>query len=81
MLHAPDVLRIRGKNMRMIIDRIEDTTAVVELETGETLCLPYALFQPVGAQEGDVLYLSLDKEQTALRKERSSALLKKLFEK
>ena len=77
MLHAPDVLRIRGKNMRMIIDRIEDTTAVVELETGET----YALFQPVGAQEGDVLYLYLDKEQTALRKERSSALLKKLFEK
>ena len=67
--------------MRMIIDRIEDTTAVVELETGETLCLPYALFQPGGAQEGDVLYLYLDKEQTALRKERSSALLKKLFEK
>ena len=32
-------------------------------------------------QEGDVLYLSLDKEQTALRKERSAALLKKLFEK
>lgn len=67
--------------MKFIIDRIEQDTAIVELESGEILSLPYALLRPLQAKEGDVLRLSIDQEETAKRRERVSSLLKDIFQK
>lgn len=67
--------------MKLILDRIEEDTAIVELESGELLSLPYALLRPLQAKEGDVLQLSIDQEQTAQRRERAAALLKDIFQK
>lgn len=67
--------------MKFIIDRIEQDTAIVELESGESLSLPYALLRPLQAKEGDVLRLSIDQEETAKRRERVSSLLKDIFQK
>lgn len=67
--------------MKFIIDRIEQETAVVELESGEILSLPYALLRPLQAKEGDVLRLSIDQEETAKRRGRVSSLLKDIFQK
>ena len=67
--------------MKFIIDRIEQDTAIVELEGGESLSLPYALLRPLQAKEGDVLRLCIDQEETAKRRERVSSLLKDIFQK
>ncbi len=67
--------------MKFIIDRIEQDTAIVELESGEILSLPYALLRPLQAKEGDVLRLSIDQEETAKRRERVSSLIKDIFQK
>ena len=67
--------------MKFIIDRIEQDTAIVELESGEILSLPYALLRPLQAKEGDVLRLSIDQEETAKRRGRVSSLLKDIFQK
>ena len=67
--------------MRLIIDRIEEDTAIVELESGELFSLPYALLRPLQAKEGDVFQLNIDQEQTAQRRERAAALLKDIFQK
>ncbi len=65
--------------MNIIIDRIEGEIAVVELENGQMLRLPSSLLHPLGAKEGDVVRLCIDKEQTAARKARAASLLKNLF--
>jgi hypothetical protein len=67
--------------MKFIIDRIEQDTAIVELESGEILSLPYTLLRPLQAKEGDVLQLCIDQEETAKRRERVSSLLKDIFQK
>ncbi len=67
--------------MKFIIDRIEQDTAIVELESGEILSLPYTLLRPLQAKEGDVLQLRIDQEETAKRRERVSSLLKDIFQK
>ncbi len=67
--------------MKFIIDRIEQDTAIVELESGEILSLPYALLGPLQAKEGDVLQLCIDQEETDRRRERVSSLLKDIFQK
>ncbi len=67
--------------MKFTIDRIEQETAVVELESGEILSLPYALLGPLQAKEGDVLQLCIDQEETDRRRERVSSLLKDIFQK
>ena len=67
--------------MKFIIDRIEQDTAIVELESGEILSLPYTLLRPLQAKEGDVLQLCIDQAETAKRRERVSSLLKDIFQK
>jgi len=67
--------------MKFTIDRIEQETAVVELESGEILALPYTLLRPLQAKEGDVLQLCIDQEETDRRRERVSSLLKDIFQK
>lgn len=66
--------------MQITIDRIEGEIAIVELENGETLNLPFALFAPLGAKEGDVLRISIDAEETAQRKAHIASLLQGLFQ-
>lgn len=67
--------------MKFTIDRIEQETAVVELESGEILSLPYTLLRPLQAKEGDVLQLCIDQEETDRRRTRVSSLLKDIFQK
>ena len=67
--------------MKFTIDRIEQETAVVELESGEILSLPYPLLRPLQAKEGDVLQLCIDQEETDRRHARVSSLLKDIFQK
>ncbi|MBS6511532.1 MAG: DUF3006 domain-containing protein [Clostridiales bacterium] len=67
--------------MKFTVDRIEQDIAVIELENGETLSLPYALLRPLQAKEGDVLQLCIDEEETIQRRERVASLLKDIFQK
>lgn len=52
--------------MKLIIDRIEENTAVLELESGECVNVPKVLID--NAQEGDTIIISVEKktkEQTS----------------
>lgn len=51
--------------MKVVIDRIEDTVATVELETGKMINVPAELFD--GCKEGDVVYITPNKEETEKR--------------
>lgn len=48
--------------MKVVIDRIEDGIATVELENGKMINAPAELFD--GCKEGDIVYISPDKEET-----------------
>ena len=48
--------------MRVVIDRIEDGIASVELANGKILCVPAELFE--GCKEGDIVYITPNKEET-----------------
>ena len=49
---------------RIVIDRIEDGIATVELENGKMINVPAALFDSF--REGDVVQLLLDEKETAV---------------
>ncbi len=57
--------------MRVVIDRIEDGIASVELENGKMLNVPAELFD--GCKEGDIVYITPNKEET--QKKRSEVLI------
>lgn len=63
------------------IDRIEDGIAVLIMRDDPAVCLavPAALLPP-GSKEGDILTMSLerDEEATAAARERSGSLIEKL---
>lgn len=63
--------------MTWIIDRIENDIAVCEIESF-TIDIPLSAL-PEGVQEGDVISLSVDKAQTADRKEKIKDLMNTLF--
>lgn len=63
--------------MNWIIDRIENDTAVCGAGS-ITIDVPLAVL-PKGASEGDVITLSVDKEQTAERKNKINNLMNSLF--
>lgn len=65
--------------MKVVIDRIEDAFAVVELPDGTTAKLP-AVLLPEGAQEGDVLELRLLPQDRKAREKRIQTLMDKVFE-
>lgn len=48
--------------MKVVIDRIEDGIASVELANGKILCVPAELFE--GCKEGDIVYITPNKEET-----------------
>lgn len=53
--------------MKVVIDRIEDTVATVELENGKMINVPAELFD--GCREGDIVYITPDKEETQKKTE------------
>ncbi len=64
----------------LIIDRFESDIAVIEYDN-ITFDLPRVLL-PKGAKEGDVIRISItvDKEETALRRRKVERLMDELFE-
>ena len=53
--------------MKVVIDRIEDSIATVELENGKILNVPCELFE--GCREGDIVYITPDKVETEKKKQ------------
>ena len=53
--------------MRVVIDRIEDGIASVELPDGKIICVPAELF--AGCKEGDIVYITPNKEETEKKKQ------------
>lgn len=53
--------------MRVVIDRIEDGIASVELPDGKIICVPAELF--ADCKEGDIVYITPDKEETEKKKQ------------
>ncbi len=47
--------------MRIVVDRIEENIAVVELESGKTVTVPTELL--CGAKEGDSIVLTVEKKE------------------
>ncbi len=70
---------MRNMQPHMTVDRIEGDIAVCEKEDGSRCEIPLDLLSG-DVKEGDVLNPdgSINKEETALKKERISALLKRL---
>lgn len=64
--------------MKVTIDRITDGIALVEYADGKTEKLPAALL-PEGAQEGDILELTLLPQERKQQKERVQALMDEVF--
>lgn len=65
--------------MRVIIDRFEGDYAVVELPDMSMVDMPKQLV-PEGAQEGDILSIEIDLDETKNRKERIRKLMDDLWE-
>lgn len=64
--------------MKIIVDKIEENIATVELENGEMLNLPSKILD--GAEEGDIVEIIVRKNETYERKETIEKLAKRLFE-
>lgn len=63
--------------MRVIVDRIEGKYAVVELDDKSTVDLPLVLLP--GANEGDIVNITIDKELTEQRREEIKKKLNDLW--
>ncbi len=66
--------------MNVIIDRFEEDFAVVELDEGKFADLPRALL-PEGAKVGDVISITVDRDETEARRARIGSLRRRLFKK
>ncbi len=65
--------------MKVIIDRFEGDFAVVELENGSVFAnMPKALV-PKEAKEGDVISITVDREETERRRQHIRAMMNKIF--
>lgn len=64
--------------MKVTIDRIEGSTAVVELKNGEFCNVPVTLFAP--CKEGDIFSIEKDVSSMKEQKEKIDALMNELFE-
>ncbi len=65
--------------MKVIIDRFEEDYAVVELEEGVFVNIPKALL-PNMVEEGDVLTIEIDEEETERRRNRVEEMRGHLLE-
>ncbi|MEW8973982.1 MAG: DUF3006 domain-containing protein [Tissierellaceae bacterium] len=64
--------------MKFIIDRFEDAIAVVELDDKEIIDIPRQIL-PRDAKEGDVIIVSISKEETEERRKRIEDKFRLLF--
>lgn len=64
--------------MKVIIDRFEGESAVVEITEGNCVTIPKILIPD--AVEGDVISICIDKDETSQRKERIQKLMDNLWE-
>lgn len=64
--------------MRLIIDRFEGDFAVAELEDGSFVNLPKCVVPD--AKEGDVILITIDRDETKHRDEKITGLMDKLFQ-
>ncbi len=65
--------------MKAFIDRFEEDYAVVELEEGVFVNMPKALL-PNLVEEGDVLTIEIDEEETERRRNRMEEMMSRLLE-
>lgn len=65
--------------MRLIIDRFEGDFAIVELENKDRVDMPKVLI-PEEAKEGDVIDITVNKEETRDKKENIEKLCEDLWE-
>ena len=65
--------------MKVIIDRFEGDCAVVELEEGVFVNMPKILL-PNLAEEGDVIIIGIDEEETDRRRHRMDEMMGNLLE-
>ena len=63
--------------MELVIDRIEDSFAVLELDSGELFDIPLAVL-PKGVKEGDVIKITIT--ESGERSKRIKKLMDDLFE-
>lgn len=63
--------------MKVIIDRFEGEFAVVEIDNGKFANLPKILVPD--AKEGDVIEISVDRNETQSRKKKINKLMDDLF--
>lgn len=64
--------------MRMIVDRFEGKLAIIELENGEFIDLPKKIL-PNNANEGSVINIICDNEETQLLRENAKKKMKSIF--
>lgn len=64
--------------MKVIIDRIEGNYAVVEISKGKMVTVSKELF--AGANEGDVVEITVLKKETEERKKKIEKLMDNVFE-
>lgn len=64
--------------MKIVIDRIEGATAVVELADGSFCNVPVSLFAP--CREGDIFSIEKDDSSAKAQKKKIDALMDELFE-
>lgn len=65
--------------MKIIIDRFEGDYAVVDIEEGVFVNMPKVLL-PNLAEEGDVLIIEIDEEETDRRRHRMDEMMGNLLE-
>ncbi len=64
--------------VKFIIDRFEGDYALVELENKEMADMPKILLPP-DAKEGDLINITIDKEETEIRRKRIQDKFDNLF--
>ncbi len=65
--------------MKVIIDRIEERYAIVELEDGTVTNLP-VIFLPSEAKEGDIIQIEINQSATEERRKYAANLVDEIFE-
>lgn len=64
--------------MKFTIDRFEEGFAMVELENGEILEIPRSIL-PIEAKEGDIISITVEKNETEDRRKRIQGKFDRLF--
>ena len=63
--------------MQVIVDRVEEKFLVVEIDTGKVINMPRELASE--AKEGDVITITISKDETKKRAENIAKLMDEVF--